>query len=88
MYVFDDSLARPVALNIASGLDRVLSQPSRHGPAYELDAELRPEGRKGPMARSLDSFERYYSDWGRALGASRPGQGPAGHRRRQPACGI
>ena len=63
MYVFDGGLARPTALNIASDLDRVLSQPSRHGLAYELDAELRPEGRKGPMARSFQSFERYYSDW-------------------------
>ena len=63
MYVFDERLVRSAALNIATELDRVLSQPSRHGPAYELDAELRPEGRKGPMARSLQSFERYYSDW-------------------------
>lgn len=63
MYVFDDTLPRKNALHVASELDRVLSQPSRHGPAYELDAELRPEGRKGPMARSLKSFERYYSDW-------------------------
>ena len=85
MYVFDDSLARTVALNIASGLDRVLSQPSRHGPAYDLDAELRPEGRKGPMARSLNSFERYYSDWVEpwellALVKARPTSGDANLR--------
>ncbi len=82
MYVFDDTLARKDALNITSELDRVLSQPSRHGPAYELDAELRPEGRKGPMARSLKSFERYYSDWAEpwellALIKARPASGDA-----------
>lgn len=63
MYVFDGELERAAALTIASEMDRVLSQPSRHGPAYELDAELRPEGRKGAMARSFASFERYYSEW-------------------------
>ena len=42
---------------------RVLSETSRHGEAYTLDAEIRPEGRKGPMARSLDSYRRYYEEW-------------------------
>ncbi len=82
MYVFDDNLSRSAALNIASNLDRVLSQPSHHGPAYELDAELRPEGRKGPMARSFKSFERYYSEWAEpwemlALVKARPACGDA-----------
>lgn len=62
MYVFDE-MERPQALSLTGELDRVLAQPSRHGVAYELDAGLRPEGRKGPMARSFDSFERYYSEW-------------------------
>nr|WP_245324950.1 bifunctional [glutamine synthetase] adenylyltransferase/[glutamine synthetase]-adenylyl-L-tyrosine phosphorylase [Microbacterium amylolyticum] len=29
----------------------------------ELDAELRPEGRKGPIVRSLDAYRAYYSRW-------------------------
>ncbi len=63
MYVFDDPMERETAITLTSELDRVVSQPSKHGEAYLLDAEIRPEGRKGPMARSFDSFDRYYSEW-------------------------
>ncbi|MDK8236749.1 bifunctional [glutamine synthetase] adenylyltransferase/[glutamine synthetase]-adenylyl-L-tyrosine phosphorylase [Actinomyces urogenitalis] len=28
-----------------------------------LDADLRPEGRQGPMSRSLDSYRDYYARW-------------------------
>ncbi|MDQ6839274.1 MAG: bifunctional [glutamine synthetase] adenylyltransferase/[glutamine synthetase]-adenylyl-L-tyrosine phosphorylase [Actinomycetota bacterium] len=30
---------------------------------YPLDANLRPEGRQGPLARSLDAFATYYDRW-------------------------
>ena len=63
LYVFGDDGDRERALQLATGLSRVLTEPSRHGDAYELDAELRPEGRKGPLARSLESYRRYYSEW-------------------------
>ncbi|GAA1692879.1 bifunctional [glutamine synthetase] adenylyltransferase/[glutamine synthetase]-adenylyl-L-tyrosine phosphorylase [Microbacterium sediminicola] len=29
----------------------------------DLDADLRPEGRKGPLARSLEAYETYYARW-------------------------
>jgi glutamate-ammonia-ligase adenylyltransferase len=48
---------------IAVELGRVLSEPNRHGDAYDIDANLRPEGRKGPLSRSLPSFSRYYQEW-------------------------
>lgn len=48
---------------LAGALERVLALPDRHGDAYELDAGLRPEGKKGPLSRSLDSFRRYYEEW-------------------------
>jgi glutamate-ammonia-ligase adenylyltransferase len=63
MYVFGDDGERERSLQLATGMTRVLSEPSRHGDAYALDAELRPEGRKGPMARSLESYRRYYAEW-------------------------
>ena len=50
-------------LHLASEMAVVLSEPNRHGDAFELDLDLRPEGRKGPISRSITSFERYYSDW-------------------------
>jgi glutamate-ammonia-ligase adenylyltransferase len=31
--------------------------------ALYLDAELRPEGRSGPLARSLDAYAEYYRRW-------------------------
>lgn len=80
MYVFDDEHSRDRSLHLATGLSRVLSEPSRYGEAYELDADLRPEGRKGPMARSLDGFRRYYAEWSEpwellALVRARPAAG-------------
>ncbi len=30
---------------------------------FELDADLRPEGRQGPLVRSLEAYEKYYSRW-------------------------
>jgi [glutamine synthetase] adenylyltransferase / [glutamine synthetase]-adenylyl-L-tyrosine phosphorylase len=48
---------------VAASLETILSRPNRHGDAYELDAGLRPEGRKGPITRSVDSYRRYYEEW-------------------------
>ncbi len=63
MYVFESDSDRQRALRVATDLGRVLSEPGRHGEAYALDAEIRPEGRRGPLARSLESYRRYYQDW-------------------------
>jgi glutamate-ammonia-ligase adenylyltransferase len=63
MYVIAEESGRDDAFRVATELARVLSETSRHGEAYQLDAELRPEGRKGPMARSLESYRRYYEEW-------------------------
>jgi len=30
---------------------------------FELDLDLRPEGKNGPVARSLDSYANYYEKW-------------------------
>jgi glutamate-ammonia-ligase adenylyltransferase len=63
MYAFESERDRDRALRVATDLGRVLSEPGRHGEAYTLDAEIRPEGRRGPLARSLESYRRYYQDW-------------------------
>lgn len=68
---------------LAMGLEKVLAAPSRHGDAYELDADLRPEGRKGPLSRSLAGFARYYEEWVEpwellALVKARPAGGDSG----------
>lgn len=48
---------------LAEGLMRALSAPSALGAAYEIDPNLRPEGRNGPLVRSLDSYREYYESW-------------------------
>jgi glutamate-ammonia-ligase adenylyltransferase len=63
MYIFDTDANRELAQRLAVGLGQMLSEPTRHGEGYELDPGLRPEGRKGPLARSLDGFTRYYDEW-------------------------
>lgn len=48
------------ALRIVSELVR-LSEDARL--PFELDADLRPEGRNGVVVRSLDAYRAYYSRW-------------------------
>ncbi len=63
MYAFSHDDNRDKALKLSSELSRVLSEPSKHGEAYLLDSAIRPEGKSGPLARSLDSYRRYYQEW-------------------------
>ena len=51
------------ATRAASLVLRVLGEPSPEGRAYEIDANLRPEGRNGALVRSLDSYLEYYARW-------------------------
>ena len=45
-----------------SELRRLLSAPGPD-PAIELDVGLRPEGKNGPLVRSLASYRSYYQRW-------------------------
>jgi glutamate-ammonia-ligase adenylyltransferase len=31
---------------------------------YRIDLRLRPEGKSGPLSRSIASYENYYAQWG------------------------
>ena len=61
-----------------------------HGRLYELDPRLRPTGKSGSLAVSLDEFERYFADgrgqlWERqALCKARPVFGSATARSAAP----
>jgi glutamate-ammonia-ligase adenylyltransferase len=44
---------------------RLLSAPTDRGVAYRVDLRLRPEGQRGPLARSLASTLSYYDTMGR-----------------------
>lgn len=44
---------------------RLLTTHTEHGQAYRIDLRLRPEGKRGPLARSLASTLSYYDSMGR-----------------------
>lgn len=54
--------AQRAASAIAEELRRLLMAPSAD-PPLDIDADLRPEGRQGPLVRSLDSYASYYERW-------------------------
>ena len=56
LYVFDSPLDADSAMTRATRLRELLAAPAADGIAWDLDADLRPEGRSGPLVRSLDSY--------------------------------
>jgi glutamate-ammonia-ligase adenylyltransferase len=58
----DPTQAQEFALAVASRLRQLLGEVGPE-PALEVDADLRPEGRNGPLVRSFDSYAEYYERW-------------------------
>jgi glutamate-ammonia-ligase adenylyltransferase len=58
----DERLALGDATALANEVRRLFQLPSAD-PLLELDSDLRPEGRNGPLVRSLASYEAYYRRW-------------------------
>jgi glutamate-ammonia-ligase adenylyltransferase len=48
--------------SVAETLRQALGSPSQD-PPLQVDADLRPEGRQGPLVRTLDSYVAYYAKW-------------------------
>ncbi len=46
-------------------LTNLLQSPTEDGIAYRVDLRLRPNGRKGALSLSLDSYRSYYEAWGK-----------------------
>ncbi|GAA3459564.1 bifunctional [glutamine synthetase] adenylyltransferase/[glutamine synthetase]-adenylyl-L-tyrosine phosphorylase [Saccharothrix longispora] len=57
-----DSAAAKYASTVVEQVRRLLAAPSQD-PALQVDADLRPEGRQGPLVRTLDSYRAYYAQW-------------------------
>ncbi|WP_432541067.1 bifunctional [glutamine synthetase] adenylyltransferase/[glutamine synthetase]-adenylyl-L-tyrosine phosphorylase [Kineococcus sp. SYSU DK002] len=77
----DETHAQQVATEVVADLRRRLGAAGPE-PALEVDADLRPEGRNGPLVRSLDSYRAYYGRWSlsweaQALLRARPVAGDA-----------
>ncbi|HET6877756.1 MAG TPA: bifunctional [glutamine synthetase] adenylyltransferase/[glutamine synthetase]-adenylyl-L-tyrosine phosphorylase [Jatrophihabitans sp.] len=83
----DEQLAGALAGEVAGKLRALLAAPSSTDPPLVVDADLRPEGRSGPLVRSLASYRRYYARWSspweaQALLRARPVAGDADLGRR------
>ena len=70
------------ATQLASNLMRVCSDHTAEGTIWPVDAALRPEGKSGPLVRTLSSHEGYYERWAKtwefqALLKARPVAGDA-----------
>ncbi|MET0999904.1 MAG: bifunctional [glutamine synthetase] adenylyltransferase/[glutamine synthetase]-adenylyl-L-tyrosine phosphorylase [Marmoricola sp.] len=58
----DPQLAGSMAQAVANDVRQLLTEQSRD-PSLEVDTTLRPEGRQGPLVRTLDSYAAYYGKW-------------------------
>lgn len=51
------------AEEVAEELLKAIGEVTPEGQAFRIDPGLRPEGKKGPLARSLGGFAEYYERW-------------------------
>ncbi len=56
-------VAMRAATQLASTLMQVCSEHTREGTIWPVDANLRPEGKTGPLVRTLASHSGYYERW-------------------------
>lgn len=63
LFVYDGpDTAGAAATAVAEELRRLLAIPAPD-PPLGVDADLRPEGRQGPLVRSLAAYAQYYARW-------------------------
>ncbi|MEU9061672.1 bifunctional [glutamine synthetase] adenylyltransferase/[glutamine synthetase]-adenylyl-L-tyrosine phosphorylase [Streptomyces sp. NPDC048430] len=59
----EESGAMQAATRLAAHLMRICSDTTVEGTIWPVDANLRPEGRNGPLVRTLTSHLAYYQRW-------------------------
>lgn len=62
IYEPEDDTGVQMATRFIQRLIAALSAPTEEGALYEVDVQLRPSGRAGPVAVKISSFESYYRD--------------------------
>lgn len=87
MFIAADEAGEPFSPYSLPSLTRLcekvvdaLSRPMRRGIVFRVDLRLRPEGRFGPIVRTLNSARHYYENWAepwerQALLKARPAAG-------------
>lgn len=65
LFVYDGEDADDfrAAEQVATQLMHEIGGITPEGQTFRIDADLRPEGKKGPLARSLSAFSAYYERW-------------------------
>ncbi|WP_205162681.1 bifunctional [glutamine synthetase] adenylyltransferase/[glutamine synthetase]-adenylyl-L-tyrosine phosphorylase [Arthrobacter roseus] len=71
IYVIDagdleEAQAANVGTALAAGISRVISSSGSEPGLWEVDTNLRPEGREGPLVRTLESHIQYYQRWAKS----------------------
>ena len=59
----DEAEALRVATRLATGLMRACNAVTPEGSIWEVDPNLRPEGKQGALVRTVASHEGYYERW-------------------------
>ncbi len=59
----DETAALGTASRLAAGLIGVCARSTPEGSIFPVDPNLRPEGRAGPLVRTLASHRAYYERW-------------------------
>ncbi len=64
-FVFDGSSSAAIeeADRLATRLMKFLKGHTPAARIYDVDADLRPEGKQGPLARSLNGYAAYFEHW-------------------------
>jgi glutamate-ammonia-ligase adenylyltransferase len=57
------SRAMEVATKLVTRMMRIMDEVATEPPLWQVDANLRPEGKSGALVRSLDSHQSYYERW-------------------------
>ena len=52
-----------IATELVHALTKAIMAPASEPPLWEVDANLRPEGKDGPLVRTVESYVRYYKRW-------------------------
>ncbi len=61
----DEVAALAAATRLAEGMVRACGAVTGEGALFQIDVGLRPEGRNGPLVRTLASHDAYYLRWAR-----------------------
>ena len=59
----ESSRAMEIATKLVTRMMRIMDEVATEPPLWQVDANLRPEGKSGALVRSLDSHQSYYERW-------------------------